>query len=88
MKIRFFSKSGSLGSTISNLLVIVLLTVEFFIANTVNWALFAIGCCFLGVEALYEGFKLKKRSYILLGILGVLGCILSLAIYVGEVIFG
>ena len=78
-------KSNLWGALISAVLCILLVIVEVFAKNTINYGLLAVGTVPLAVQQLYEGIVLKKKWAICVGIFLHLLVILEVCAFIKAV---
>lgn len=80
------SHSNLLSSFIAILVAAGLFFIEYFINNTVNVGLIAVGMVAVCVQYLYTGFKLKKLIAIIAGIISAVIAILFIIAFVIQVV--
>ena len=83
---KVLSRSNLLGSLIALLVGVVLFLVEYFVKNSVNIGLIAVGMTAACVQSLYEGIKLKKLYLIVFGIIQVIIAIFAILIFIRQVV--
>ena len=79
-------RSSILGSIIAMLVGIVLFMVEYFVKDTVNISLIAVGMTAACVQALYEGIKSKKIYLIVIGGIDTLIVLFSILVFIAQVV--
>jgi len=79
-------RSSILCSIIAILVGIVLFMVEYFVKDTVNISLIAVGMTAACVKALYEGIKNKKTYLIILGIIDTLIVLSLILVFIAQVV--
>lgn len=79
-------RSSILGAIIAILVGIVLFMVEYFVKDTVNISLIAVGMTAACVQALYEGIKNKKMHLIIIGCIDTLIVIFSILVFITQVV--
>lgn len=80
------TRSGLLGSAIAMFVGLVLFLLEYFLKNSVNIGLIAVGMTATGVDALYEGIKLKRHYMTAIGIIQMLIAIFAILLFVAKVV--
>lgn len=81
-----YSKSTSFSAVGALIVGMALCLVEFFAKGTVNFGLVAVGVTASGIDLLYQGIKLKRVVFIILGAVELLGMVLAILIFVGQVV--
>ena len=80
------TRSGLLGSAIAMLVGLVLFLLEYFLKNSVNIGLIAVGMTATGVDALYEGIKLKRYYMTVIGIIQILIALFAILLFIAKVV--
>lgn len=80
------TRSSMLGSFIALLVGISLFLVEYFVMNSVNVGMIAVGMTAASVQSLYEGIKLKKLYLIVFGIIQVIITIFAILIFIRQAV--
>ena len=80
------TRSGLLGSAIALLVGIVLFLLEYFVKDSVNVGLIAVGMTAAGVDAFYEGLKLKRHYMTAIGVVQMLTAIFAILLFVAKVV--
>ena len=80
------TKSNLIGFFASITVCIILYFFEFFINHSVNLGIVAVGMTAAGVQSLNEGIRLKKRGITIAGIIISFIAIISIALFVIEVV--
>ena len=80
------TRSGLLGSAIALLVGIVLFLLEYFVKDSVNVGLLAVGMTAVSVDSLYEGIKLKRHYKTAFGVAQVLLAIFFIMAFVAKVV--
>ena len=70
-------KSSLLGAFAALVAGIILLCMEYFKKGSINWSVLAIMMTAAAVQALYEGFKLKRIHWIIIGALQAMVALFS-----------
>lgn len=77
---RAFEKGNLLSSAAALLIGIILFLLGYFVKNSANMALLAVGMADVSIQNLYEGIKTKKRFLIVWGsVCGVLATVFIVA---------
>lgn len=84
------NEQGALSSMLSVFVAVTvgvtLFLLEYYTQGTFNTGLIAIVATVAGVDALYEGIKLKKHWLTIIGTLSGLTAIIAIACFVGQVV--
>jgi len=80
------ARSGLLSSAIALLVGVVLFLLEYFLKDTVNVGLIAVGVTAAGVDSLYEGIKLKRHYMTVIGIVQLLAAIFAILFFIAKVV--
>ena len=80
------TRSGLLGSAIALLVGIILFLLEYFVKNSVNVGLIAVGMTSTGVDSFYEGVKLKRHYLTIIGVIQILIAIFAILSFLSEVV--
>jgi len=80
------ARSGLLSSAIALLVGVVLFLLEFFLKDTVNVGLIAVGVTAAGVDSLYEGIRLKRHYMTVIGIVQLLAAIFAILFFIAKVV--
>ena len=80
------TRSGLLGSAIALLVGIVLFLLEYFVNDSVNVGLIAVGMTAAGVDSFYEGIKLKRHYMTIIGIIQMLAAIFAILLFIAKVV--
>lgn len=79
-------RSSLFGAAASIVVGIILFLVEYFVKDSVNISLIAVGMTMVSVQSLYEGIKNKKIYLIILGIIQALIVIFSILLFIKQVV--
>lgn len=79
-------KSNLLASAVAILVGIILFLVEYFVKNSVNISLIAVGMTTACVQSLYEGVKTKKAYLIIIGCVESLIVVFALFLFIAQVV--
>mgnify|MGYP000008876308 FL=1 len=80
------TRSSLLGTLVALLVGIGLFLLEYFINNSVNIGLIAVGMTASGVQSLYEGLKVRKLSLTVIGAIQTLIALIAILAFVGQVV--
>ena len=80
------ARSGLLSSAIALLVGVALFLLEYFLNDTVNVGLIAVGITAAGVDSLYEGIKLKRHYMTVIGIVQLLAAIFAILFFIAKVV--
>lgn len=80
------ARSGLLGSAIALFVGVALFLLEYYINNSVNIGLVAVGLTAAGVDSFYEGIKLKRHYMTLIGVIQILAAIFAILIFIAKVV--
>ena len=80
------TRSGLLGSAIALLVGVALFMLEYFVKDSVNVGLIAVGMTAAGVDAFYEGIKLKRHYMTIIGIIQLLVAIFAILLFIAKVV--
>ncbi len=80
------ARSGLLGSALALFVGIALFLLEYFVKNTVNMGLVAVGLTAAGVDSFYEGVRLKRHHMTVIGIVQILAAIFAILIFIAKVV--
>ena len=79
-------KSGNIAAAIGMLIGAVLFLVEMIIKKEINMALATVIFSVSATQSIYEGFKLCKKTCVIVGILLAILAVLSLLLFVGLMV--
>lgn len=79
-------RSSLLGSAVALVVGIALFLLEYFVQDSVNVGLVAVGMSATGVDALYEGFKLKRHYMTVIGVSQMIIAILAILLFIAKVV--
>lgn len=79
-------RSSLLGSAISLLVGVGLFLIEYFLKDSVNVGLLAVGMTTACVQWLYEGIKVKKIHLIIAGSLTAITALFFVLLFIGQVV--
>jgi hypothetical protein len=79
-------KSNLLGSAVAIVVGIILFWIEYFIKDSANISLIAVGMTAACVQSLYEGIKLRKAYLMVIGCIELLVVIFSLVVFLSQVV--
>lgn len=80
------ARSGLLSSAIALIVGIGLFLLEYFVRESVNLGLIAVGVTACGVDYLYTGIKLKQHYKTVIGAVQLLVAILFVLLFVTKVV--
>lgn len=80
------TRSSLLGTLVALLVGIGLFLLEYFINNSVNIGLIAVGMTASGVQSLYEGLKVRKFYLTEIGAIQTLIALIAILAFVGQVV--
>lgn len=80
------TRSNLLGTFVALLVCISLLLLEYFVNDSVDIGLIAVGMTASGVQSLYEGFKIRKPYLIVSGAIQTLIALTAIFAYIGQVV--
>ena len=80
------TRSGLLGSAIALLVGVALFLLEYFVKDSVNVGLIAVGMTAAGVDSFYEGIKLKRHYMTIIGIIQLLVAIFAILLFIAKVV--
>ena len=80
------TRSGLLGSAIAMFVGLALFLLEYFLKDSVNIGLIAVGMTATGVDALYEGIKLKRYYMTVIGIIQILIALFAILLFIAKVV--
>ena len=80
------ARSGLLSSAMALLVGVALFLLEYFVKGSVNVGLIAVGMTAAGVDALYEGLKLKRHYMTIIGVIEILIAIFAISLYISKVV--
>lgn len=80
------TRSSLLGSAIAVLVGISLFLLEYFIKDSVNVGLIAVGMSAVGAQSLFEGIKVKKPFLIVSGFIQSVIALLAIVLFIEQVV--
>ena len=80
------ARSGLLGGAIALLVGVALFLLEYFLKDSVNVDLIAVGMTAAGVDSFYEGIRLKRHYMTAIGISQMLIALCAILVFVGQVV--
>ena len=80
------ARSSLLGSAIAIVIGMILFLVEYFVKDSVNVSLIAVGMTAACVQSLYEGIKTKKTHLIVIGCVELIIVIFALLVFIEQVV--
>lgn len=80
------TRSGLLGSAIALLVGVALFLLEYFVNDSVNEGLIAVGMTAAGVDSFYEGIKLKRHYMTVIGVVQMLAAIFAILVFIAKVV--
>ena len=80
------ARSSLLGSAIAIVIGMILFLVEYFVKDSVNVSLIAVGMTAACVQSLYEGIKTKKTYLIVIGCVESLIVVFALLVFLAQVV--
>ena len=80
------TRSNLLGTFVALLVGVVLFLLEYFVKNSINIGLIAVGITASGVQALCEGLKVKKTYLTVIGAILTLIALIVILKFVGQVV--
>lgn len=80
------TRSSLLGTFVALLVGIGLFLLEYFINDSANVGLIAVGMTASGVQSLYEGIKVKKLYLTIFGIIQMLIALFAILVFIGQVV--
>lgn len=80
------TRSGLLGSAIALIVGVALFLLEYFVKDSVNVGLIAVGMTAAGVDSFYEGIKLKRHHMTIIGIIQILAAIFAILLFIAKVV--
>ena len=80
------ARSGLLSSAIALLVGIGLFLLEYFVRDSVNIGLIAVGMTAAGVDSFYEGIKLNRHYMTAIGIIQMLIATFAILLFVAKVV--
>lgn len=80
------TRSGLMGTLAALIVGIVLFLIEYFVSNSVNVGMIAVGMTACGVQSLYEGIKLKKSYLTVTGIIQSIMAVCAIVMFIVLVI--
>ena len=80
------TRSGLLGSAIALLVGVALFLLEYFVKDSVNVGLIAVGMTAAGIDSFYEGIKLKRHHMTIIGIIQILAAIFAILLFIAKVV--
>lgn len=80
------TRSGLLGSAIALLVGVALFLLEYFVNDSVNVGLIAVGMTAAGVDSFYEGIKLKRHYMTVIGVIQMLAAIFAILVFIAKVV--
>ncbi len=79
-------RSNLLGSAIALIVGVILFLVEYFVKNSINVSLIAVGMTAACVQSLYEGIKTKRIYLIIIGCVEAIIVLFALLIFIAQVV--
>ena len=79
-------RSSLLGSAIAVVIGMILFLIEYFVKDSINVSLIAVGMTAACVQSLYEGIKTKKTYLIVIGCVESLIVIFALLVFLAQVV--
>ena len=79
-------RSSLLGSAIAIVIGMILFLVEYFVKDSVNVSLIAVGMTTACVQSLYEGIKTEKTYLIVIGCVESIIVIFALLVFLAQVV--
>ena len=79
-------KSNLFGSFVALLVGILLFMLEYCIKDSVNVGLIAIGMTALGAQSLFEGIKVKKAYWIIIGAVQLLIALFAILVFISKLV--
>lgn len=79
-------RSSLLGALAALLVGICLFLLEYFINDSVNVGLIAVGMTASGIQSFYEGIKVKRVYLIITGVIQTLIALFAILVFVGQVV--
>lgn len=80
------ARSSLLGSAIAIMLGMVLFLIEYFVKDSINVSLIAVGMTAACVQSLYEGIKTKKIYLTVIGCVEAIIVVFSVLLFLAEVV--
>lgn len=81
------TRSSILGCLVAVIVGIGLFLLEYFIKDSTNVGLIAVGMTALGTQSLYEGIKVKKIYLIIVGAIQLIITLFAILVFIGQVVF-
>lgn len=85
-EIKESARSSLLSSSIALIVGIILFWLEYFVRDSVNIGLLAVGMTACGVDYLYTGIKLKQHYKTVIGVIQLLFALLFILLFVVKVV--
>lgn len=79
-------KSNLFGSFVALLVGILLFMLEYCIKDSVNVGLIAIGMTASGAQSLFEGIKVKKAYWIIIGAVQLLIALFAILVFISKLV--
>ncbi len=79
-------KSSLFGSLVALFVGILLFMLEYFIKDSVNVGLIAVGMAASGAQSLFEGIKVKKTYLIIVGIVQLLIALFAILAFISKLV--
>ena len=79
-------KSSLLGSAIAIIVGTALFLIEYFVKDSVNVSLIAVGITAACVQSLYEGIKTKKTYLIIIGCFQLIIVVFAILLFIAQVV--
>ena len=79
-------RSNLLSSAIAISMGLILYMIEYFVKDSVNVSLIAVGITAACVQSLYEGIKTKKLYLIIIGCVELIIVIFALILFIAQVV--
>lgn len=80
------TRSSLLSGSIAMLLSVALFLLEYFIKDSVNVSLIAVGMTQASISSIYEGIKLRRHYMSVIGIFYALIAVVAIFIFIGQVV--
>ena len=79
-------RGSLLGELITLIIGVGLFLLEYYVKNSINFGLIAVVFTASGVDALYEGIRLKKHHLTMIGSLMSLGAVVAILFFLRQVV--
>lgn len=80
------TRSGIMGTLMALIVGTGLFLIEYFVMNSVNVGMIAVGMTACGVQSLYEGIKLRKNYLTVIGVVQSIIAIISIIVFIVQVV--